>query len=355
MAAKPWMIYGAYGYTGALIAAEALQRGHRPILAGRAAERLTPLADRLGLPAVTVDLADAAALGRAVAEVALVLNAAGPYAQTAAPVVTACLAAGAFYLDLTAELPVLERIFARDADTRARGVALLPGAGFDAIAGDCLARYVSDRAPGAQHLELAVAALDHASPGTVKTMQQGLPGGTAVLRHGRLEPWPMGEGARLFRFPDGDHTAVPVSLGELLISHRSTGIPNITTWLALPPLVIDLMRWTGPLARAALAIEPLRHLAQAVTGIVVRGPDAAARASGRAYLWARAWSDGGAIAEAWLETAEAYAFTAVAAVRAVERLLAESPVGVLTPAGALGSDFVLEIPGSRRFDALPAR
>jgi short subunit dehydrogenase-like uncharacterized protein len=32
---KPWMIYGANGYTGRLIAEEAVLQGLRPILAGR--------------------------------------------------------------------------------------------------------------------------------------------------------------------------------------------------------------------------------------------------------------------------------------------------------------------------------
>jgi hypothetical protein len=32
---KPWMIYGANGYTGELIAREAVSRGLKPVLAGR--------------------------------------------------------------------------------------------------------------------------------------------------------------------------------------------------------------------------------------------------------------------------------------------------------------------------------
>ena len=33
----PWMIYGANGYTGELIAREAVSRGLKPVLAGRTA------------------------------------------------------------------------------------------------------------------------------------------------------------------------------------------------------------------------------------------------------------------------------------------------------------------------------
>ena len=37
---KPWMVYGANGYTGELIAREAARRGLKPILAGRSPGKL---------------------------------------------------------------------------------------------------------------------------------------------------------------------------------------------------------------------------------------------------------------------------------------------------------------------------
>ena len=45
-----WILYGATGYTGQLIAHEAKRRGLRPILAGRNAEKVKKLADTLELP-----------------------------------------------------------------------------------------------------------------------------------------------------------------------------------------------------------------------------------------------------------------------------------------------------------------
>ena len=53
-----WLLYGATGYTGVLIAEEAVRRGHRPVLAGRSREKLAPLASRLGLESVAVGLDD---------------------------------------------------------------------------------------------------------------------------------------------------------------------------------------------------------------------------------------------------------------------------------------------------------
>ena len=48
--ARSWMLYGAAGHTGALIAAHARTRGHQPLLAGRSAPGIAALADRLDLP-----------------------------------------------------------------------------------------------------------------------------------------------------------------------------------------------------------------------------------------------------------------------------------------------------------------
>ena len=44
-----WLLYGATGYTGKLIAQEAVERGLRPVLAGRSKEKVEPLAEELGL------------------------------------------------------------------------------------------------------------------------------------------------------------------------------------------------------------------------------------------------------------------------------------------------------------------
>src|SRR5688572_568370 len=122
---QPWMIYGANGYTGQLIAREAVRRGHRPILAGRNGEAVRKLADELKLEARVFDLGKAQLGG-----VALVVHCAGPFSQTSGPMVEACLAHKVHYLDITGELEVFESVFAADAAARERGITLLPGVGF---------------------------------------------------------------------------------------------------------------------------------------------------------------------------------------------------------------------------------
>ena len=61
---KPWMIYGANGYTGELVAREAVSRGLKPMLAGRTAAKVEPLVASLGLQARAFNLRDAVATSK---------------------------------------------------------------------------------------------------------------------------------------------------------------------------------------------------------------------------------------------------------------------------------------------------
>ena len=147
-----WMVYGAYGYTGTLVAELAVRRGLRPVLAGRDAAKLRPLAERLGLEHRAFGLDEAA---RALADVDAVAHCAGPFSSTSGPMVDACLAAKTHYVDITGEIDVFEAVSRRDEDAKRAGVVLLPGAGFDVVPTDCLAALLHDALPTATHLDLA--------------------------------------------------------------------------------------------------------------------------------------------------------------------------------------------------------
>lgn len=351
--APRWLLYGASGYTGRLIAEEAVRRGHRPVLAGRSHEKLAPLADKLGLELAVVGLEDVRTLVSTLEGLPLVLHAAGPFIRTSQPMVQACLSAGAHYLDITGEIPVFESTFQHDAEARARGITLMSGVGFDVVPTDCMARYVAERVPGAHELDLAIALFGQTSAGTAKSALEHLPSGGRVRRGGALQPWPMGKGLRRVRFSDVERTVAPIPWGDLVTAWHTTGIPNITTYMALPRSAARLIRFTYPLLKRVLAVEAVRHGAERLIESRVHGPDEAKRSESHTLVWAEARAADGRRAEAWLELPDGYAFTAVAAVRAVEEVLARKPQGSLTPAKAFGADFVLSIPGCRRLDSLP--
>src|SRR3954447_441215 len=124
-----WMIYGANGYTGELAAREAVRKGLSPILAGRNAEAVGKLANELGLQSRAFTLGDAQGTAAELYGVKAVLHCAGPFLHTSAPMVAACLATGAHYLDITGEIPVFERVLAQGEAARQAGGAPLPRGG----------------------------------------------------------------------------------------------------------------------------------------------------------------------------------------------------------------------------------
>ncbi|HEY5315591.1 MAG TPA: saccharopine dehydrogenase NADP-binding domain-containing protein, partial [Pirellulales bacterium] len=149
-----WLIYGANGYTGRLIARLAKERGLRPTLAGRSAQPVERLASELGLEARVFDLS-ADALPANLRGMRLVLNCAGPFVRTAPAMLAGCLAAGSHYLDITGEIEVIEQAAALDAAARQSGVTLMPAVGFDVVPSDCLAKALAQHLPGATRLALA--------------------------------------------------------------------------------------------------------------------------------------------------------------------------------------------------------
>lgn len=352
-----WMIYGATGYTGKLVTAEAVRRGHRPLLAGRSAEKLRALAEPFGLETVAVDLADGDGLRRAISRVRAVYHAAGPFIHTSAPMLRACLDAGVSYLDITGEIPVYQQAFAQDTAARAKGVAILPGVGFDVVPSDCLLKYVADQLPDATHLEVALAAIGGpggVSAGTMKSMLELMPAiGNAARRGGQLVRLSLRDsGPQTFPFPAGPRSAIPIPWGDLEMGWRSTGIPNITTYMAFDAAMASGFRFGGGLLALALRSAGVRRLMGGLIDRTIHGPSEETRRTGRSTVYVRARNARGDQREGWVETAEAYEFTARAAVLAVERLLGSDLRGALTPSQAFGADFVLAVEGSRRMDSL---
>jgi short subunit dehydrogenase-like uncharacterized protein len=345
-----WLIYGANGYTGELAAREAVRRGLSPILAGRSADAVSHLARELGLPSRSFPLDDPAVVRAGLVGVEAVLHCAGPFVRTSPIMVNACLATGVHYLDITGEIAVFEAVLSTpkaDAALRA-GIALLPGVGFDVVPSDSVAFRLEAALPGATELALAFASdRSSYSRGTAKTMIENLPHAGAVRRNGKIVPVPLAYDARKIDFGGqlGPRWTVTIPWGDVATAYHTTGIPNIRVYTGMPPSQIRRMRLFRPL----LPLTGLKTVKQFLARRVDRqepGPGPEARATARTYLWGEVRDAAGTCLTTTLETPEAYAFTAVSAVSAVERALAGavSP-GAWTPTRAFGPDFVTGLPG----------
>jgi short subunit dehydrogenase-like uncharacterized protein len=353
MGTDKWMLYGANGFTGRLIAKEAVRRGHRPLLAGRSQGKLAPIAERLGLNCVPIDLHDQSRLANALDQVDLVLNAAGPFVHTALALVAACLRTGTSYVDISGEPLVLEQIFAFDQQAREKGIAILPGAGFNVLASDCLALYVVEGVAHPTFLEIATRWItEGTSPGSMKTMIETLPLGTLARREGQVVKVSEREGSRRQHFLSGESIIFPVPLGDLATAYRTTEIPDITTYTAVSERTARSYSLSVPIMRMLYSFPLIRRMASKWVDLTMSAPEDPQVERGTAQVWALVRNEEGVERQAWLETVNSYQFTAQAAVMSVEKLLGGGRVGVLTPAVAFGADFVLEIPGTRRVDDL---
>lgn len=351
---KDWLIYGANGYSGRLIARLAVERGHKPILAGRSAQKVEDLARDLGLPSRAFSLDDPAATREGLAGVAAVVHAAGPFSQTARPMVEACLDRRAHYLDITGEVEVFEAIADLDGQAREGGVVLLPGAGFDVVPSDCLAAMLAARVPEPRYLDLAIRMSGGPSAGTARTMVEGLGKGGLIRRDGRLERVLLAADTITADFPSGRQCAVGIPWGDLSTSFRSTGIPNIRTFMGLSAGVVPMFRLLGRLGPLLQAIPGALRLLDSAVSSIVRGPtyDIVSRSSSE--LWAEVRNDAGQAASAGLRTPNGYALTAATAVESVLRILAGGvQPGFQTPSRAFGPRYALEFPGVELADRLP--
>ena len=348
--APEWVIYGANGYTGELIAREAARRGLRPVLAGRRAEAIAPLARELGLDHIAVALDDAPVLDALLGGRTLVMHCAGPFARTSGPMVAACLRSRAHYLDITGEIPVFEACAAQAAAARDRGVMLLPGTGFDVVPSDCLAAHLKARLPSATRLALGFEVTSSPSHGTALTAVENLHRGGLVRRDGKLTPVPPAYKSRVIDFGRGPRTAVTIPWGDVATAWHSTGIPDVEVYMAAPKAMRRMLR-VARVVRPVLGLGIVQRALKAAIDRRPPGPSAEERASGRSLLWGEA-SDGATTVVSRLQAPEGYALTVQTALAAVERVLAGgAQPGFQTPSRVFGADFILGIAGVSRTDA----
>ena len=337
-----WMLYGAYGTTGRLILEDAMRRGHRPLLAGRDPARLSALAAKTCLEAVALSL-DSPLSANKFACVSAVLNAAGPFFATGAPVRRLCLEAGVSYVDVNGEIDDFVDAMSGDSEARTKRIAIIPGAGFGVVFGEAVAAHAARRMPDATWLRISLATANAStSAGAELSTASVLAAGGCAVSDGRLRARPIAfttwriksEGSARLRF-----AAAPRA--ELVAAHRLTGIPEIITGVPLSLPAGIVLRMAGRLVGAMLARIAAARPAKAPS------PEQSNPQQLRSRVWAEAGNQAGQRVTSVLEAGEGYRLAAAAAVHAMERLLDKRPIGSLTPAQAFGADFALSLPVTR--------
>lgn len=346
-----WMIYGANGYTGELIARTAAQKGMTPVLAGRSEEKIQPLAEELGLKARIFSLDETQQVKQSLEGIDIVLHCAGPFSVTSPPMIEGCLAAGAHYLDITGEINVFEHVHHPHQSTRAvdAGIVLCSGVGFDVIPTDCLAHKLKELVPDATSLSLGFDSNSKISPGTMRTMIEGLGSGSLKRQDGQIVHAPLGQGQRDIDFGQGVRSAVSIPWGDVSTAYHTTGVANIDTWIPMPkPMIMGMYLLNA--ARPILEKEFIQNSLKKLVNQFVKGPDETERKSQSTFIWGEARNNAGETKTIRIQTANVYEVTIEGALAAVNHLLEHKPQGgSYTPSILFGDDLIEKLPGSGSF------
>lgn len=341
-----WMIYGANGYTGELIARDAVKRGLKPVLAGRNRDKVEAMGLELGLETRVFGLEDEVRLLAQIKGHGLVLHCAGPFSATATPMMEACLHANAHYLDITGEIAVFEHAQSLSERARAAGVVICPGVGFDVVPTDCVAAALKNALPDATHLALGFDSRSSFSPGTAKTSIEGMAQGGKVRRDGKIVSVPLAYRVRRIDFGAGEKLAMTIPWGDVSTAWHTTGIANIEVFIPGSAGMIRGARFAN-FIRPLLGLSFVQSLLKARIGKTVVGPDQKKRADQGTYVWGEARNARGECKVARVHTANVYSLTVDAALAVVDYLLQMRPAGgTYTPARLLGAHLVTHLPGS---------
>ncbi|MEV0842619.1 saccharopine dehydrogenase NADP-binding domain-containing protein [Actinocatenispora sera] len=283
-------VYGAYGHTGRFVVAELRDRGFTPVLSGRDEDRLRALAAaHPGTEVRPATIDDPAALDRALAGAAAVINCAGPFATTAGPVVEAALRAGIPYLDVAAEIEANLDTFAHFADrARAAGAIVVPAMAFYGGLGDLLAGAVLDGATRADEVHIGYGLSSwHPTAGTRAAgavSSQRRDGRRLRYRDGRLQyhdaepatttwdfPAPLGPRTVIAEFTMADVVTLPshLDVGEVCTYMTTEAARDIAAPDTPAPAAVDARGRSGQ----TFAVDVRVHAGGTQRRAVARGQD----------------------------------------------------------------------------------
>ncbi|EPE09712.1 saccharopine dehydrogenase [Ophiostoma piceae UAMH 11346] len=318
------LVYGAAGYTGRMICEHVKKLGIDFTIAGATESKLQQLSLSLHVPYIVFGLGDAATVDRSLAGFNVLLNCAGPFAKTAAPLVAACIRSRTHYLDISAELDTYRLAEALDVEAIAAGVMLLPGCGGSVAMLGCLSGHAVERARDPVRIDVALQVSGSMSRGSARSAAGSEPAG---LRRtgGILEVQHGAAGAtQAFDFDDGRGPAscFVFPLPDLITIWRSTGVANIATFV----LATNVSLQGGD---------------ESYRSALPDGPTAAELEAHPYHAVAEVTGADGTVHRSVLHTVNGYSFTALASAEAARRVAGgEARAGFQTPALLFGNGFV---------------
>ncbi|MFK7824108.1 MAG: trans-acting enoyl reductase family protein [Oligoflexales bacterium] len=352
---KKWLIYGANGYTARQIVYRAVEKGFRPILAGRNAQEIIDLGLELQLPSRIFDLKTP--IDKSFFEdIHLLVNCAGPFSKTAKPLLEACYQTNTHYIDVSGELKTFEEIFANASMWQQKGLTVIPGSGFDVVPSDCLAAFLKNKLPDATNLTIGIK-INGTKPsyGTLKSLAEAIAQGGRVRLDNKLKKVPNAWKTKLIPFSEQSSLSVSMPLAELSSCWHSTRIPNIQTFFSVKTKELRYIKMSR-LVRPLLFIPFVLEWIKKQIGFIYSAPKPRVLQKGSAVVWGEVRNAEGKAKSLRLKTNEAYHFTAQSTLCIAQKVLkGEIDAGVYSPSMALGPEFILNLDRVSVEDIIPVQ
>jgi short subunit dehydrogenase-like uncharacterized protein len=321
-------VYGAGGYQGKLVLAEAVRRGLGVVLVGRDAVRLRQAASAVGISSPDIRLAsvdDHDALVATFGGADAVINCAGPFTPTGAAVVRAAIASGSHYVDTAGEQPYVKSVFDTfGAAAEAAGVTVVPATNDACVPADLIAALLAERLGPLEEITSVHVITGEAGPsrGSLRSVLESID----IIKTGGLA------------YDDGDwRVGVPARKSSITLPRATEAVPvtkfPLTEVVTIPRHVevrhVEGLVEAALSARLGVPIDP-----SIITGLP-EGPAEEARATQQFTYVLDAVGLDGRRARGVVEGPDTYGTTAVIAVESARRLIADpAKPGVLAPAQA---------------------
>ena len=229
-------IYGAYGHTGKFIVSELYRQGYKNlILSGRDQEKLIALNKEYpDLKIKTADINDSKTLDNAFFDSKIIVNCAGPYLDTAEPVIKSALRLGSHYIDLSAEQKAVMDVFEQFSEQAERDkILVIPAAAFYGGLADLLSTSLTSDWNQIDEINVYIG-LDswHPTKGTRLTGDRNHYK-RLTFKDNRLQELVPGTSKEWdFKNPIGIKEVVALPLSEIITISRHLNVNTVNTYLS---------------------------------------------------------------------------------------------------------------------------
>jgi short subunit dehydrogenase-like uncharacterized protein len=315
------LIYGATGFTGSLIVHEAARRGLDFEIAGRTEEKLAVLAAELHVPYHVFSVGDMDGWKKSLEGKTALLNIAGPFSETADQAMEASIKFKVHYFDITAEVDIYRLAESKDGAAKAAGIMLISGAGLFTTY-DPLVVHTANRVKNPVAIRAAFRYSGGFTPGSIASSANIIGAGILVRKNGEIKK--LNESASAaFDLGNGPEDFSLMPLGAVVLSYKSTGIPDIEEYfkMALPADAVEggTLKFEEGNLKGALGVERSKILVE------VTGQD-------------------GTIVRSMADMPDGYMPTATSAVEIVSRALnGFYKIGFQSPGSAYGAELITSL------------